>query len=378
MPRLNCFVSVGQCFVSRLLGFVVSVSIIIPTRNSAGFLRRTLSSVSSVVPAEGCEIVVVDNGSVDETRQVFDAAVDASPRHQWRYFYDDMPGLLTGRHRGALEARGEILAYLDDDVLLADNWWHGLQDAFSRQEVVLVGGPSLPEYECEQPAWLGGMWGELEHGRHCGYLSLIDQGDEVRACHPGLVFGLNFSIRRQAWRECGGFHPDCIPKRLQRYQGDGESGLSLKIHEREMVALYHPEVGLRHLISQSRLTPQAFEGRGFYQGVCDSFTRIRATGNTDDRRPTHWKDWLRPGRDLFQRQILLRDSSARAIQTLYSRAHQAGYAWHQREVDRDHTLLDWVLRENYFDYRLPAAAEENAAVKLAPTTLSGKNEWYRL
>ena len=53
--------------------------------------------------------------------------------------------------------------------------------------------------------------------------------------------GLNFSIRKTAFQACGGFHPDYLPKPLQRYQGDGEIGC-LKIQAQGLKALYHPGV----------------------------------------------------------------------------------------------------------------------------------------
>ena len=166
------------------------------------------------------------------------AVAEKYPRLALRYFRDDMPGLLTGRHRGAKEARGEILAYLDDDVLLAPGWLEGLRDALRDPAVVLVGGPSRPRYDGDPPSWLDELSWEFEDGRLLSSLSLIDLGTEKRPIDPCFVCGLNFSIRKNVFHECGGFHPDLMPKALQRYQGDGETGLSLKI--KKIGTLYGP------------------------------------------------------------------------------------------------------------------------------------------
>ncbi len=40
------------------------------------------------------------------------------------------------------------------------------------------------------------------------------------------------SIKKKVFDECRGSHPDCLPKALQRYQGDGETGLTLKVKEK--------------------------------------------------------------------------------------------------------------------------------------------------
>ena len=87
------------------------------------------------------EVIVVDNGSTDRTEATFKAARGAFSKHKWRYVYEPMPGLLSGRHRGAREAKGDVLAYLDDDVVLAPTWLEALEEAFRDRKAVLVGGP---------------------------------------------------------------------------------------------------------------------------------------------------------------------------------------------------------------------------------------------
>ena len=86
------------------------ISIIVPTCNRAGRLSQTLISIGTVVEAsrDPIEIIVVDNGSIDDTVGVYREIRSHFPKHHWRYFYDETPGLLTGRHLGAREARGEI------------------------------------------------------------------------------------------------------------------------------------------------------------------------------------------------------------------------------------------------------------------------------
>ena len=256
---------------------MADISIIIPTLNCASALAKALISVAKVIdPSEAVEIIIVDNGSTDRSEQICIDIAGQFPRHQWRYFNDGMPGLLTGRHRGAKEARGEILAYLDDDILLAPTWLESLKEAFHDRKVALVGGPSTPVFEIEPPSWLEGFWTEVEGGRQCAWLSLIECGSATRPADPLYVWGLNYSIRKKTFEECGGFHPDCVPKALQRYQGDGETGLSFKIKDLGLRCLYHPGVALKHVIPASRLTTAYFEQRAFYQGVCDFFTRIRS------------------------------------------------------------------------------------------------------
>jgi len=330
------------------------ISVIVPTFNRAEMLSRTLTSISEIVVGHhDVEVLVIDNGSTDRTAGVCRQIAESHPQICWRYFYDNMPGLLSGRHRGAKEARGEILAYLDDDVLLAPSWLEALKDAFRDPEVALVGGPSSPHYEIDPPAWLNALWSEFEGGRMCGSLSLIELGNVKWPTNPAWVWGLNYSIRKKVFYECGGFHPDCVPKALQRYQGDGETGLSLKIKAKGLLAFYSPNVAVTHLIQASRLTLGAFEQRAFYQGVCDSYTRIRREKTVSSAPGKSWKDMLWPiARKTYRAALLCRDD-AKLLGSLMGRAHTAGIAFHQNEVRNDPRLLKWVLRPDYFDYSLP-------------------------
>jgi glucosyl-dolichyl phosphate glucuronosyltransferase len=331
------------------------ISIIIPTFNRAAQLARTLTSIGNEVGAANpVEVIVVDNGSTDKTETTYQAVREYFPRHDWRYVYEHMPGLLSGRHCGAKEARGEILAYIDDDVVLSASWLDGLMSAFSNPEVALVGGPSFPEYEVEPPEWLGSFWHQDADGRRTLFeLSLIDSGPAVRPEDPLCVPGLNFSIRKDVFDRCGGFHPDCIPAALQRYQGDGETGLTLKMKAAGFHALYHPQVAVKHVIPASRMTLESFKRRSFYQGVCDSYTVVRRERTADAHPPRSWKDVIRPLKKWIRREYLSHKDETWRIRKAMELAHAAGFAFHQREVRHDPNLLQWVTKPNYFDYALP-------------------------
>src|SRR6266567_9011329 len=105
------------------------ISIIIPTCNRAGSLLQAMTSIATAVASKDpVEIIVVDNGSIDDTAGICREIKYRFPKHNWRYFYDQTPGLLSGRHLGAEQAQGDILAFLDDDVLLAPSWLEALAD----------------------------------------------------------------------------------------------------------------------------------------------------------------------------------------------------------------------------------------------------------
>ncbi|MEJ2723828.1 MAG: glycosyltransferase family A protein, partial [Deltaproteobacteria bacterium] len=207
------------------------LSVIIPTRNRARHLMRALSSLNEqTCEAESFEILVVDNGSTDNTREVCEAYRSLFPNFQ--YLYDSRPGLHAGRHLGMKRAKADILVYADDDISAFPTWLESIAYGFQDPRVALVGGKNLPLFELDPPRWLTDMWEKPRtDGRILGYLSIMDLGDQIKEITPFLVFGCNFSVRKNVIYEAGGFHPDAMPEELIRYRGDGETHISQYIFE---------------------------------------------------------------------------------------------------------------------------------------------------
>lgn len=98
-----------------------SISILICTRNGAGTLPDTLASLAAttVPPHASLELVVVDNGSTDETARIVRETQMPFPV---RYVFEERPGLSNARNTGLSAARHEILLWTDDDVLVPHDW----------------------------------------------------------------------------------------------------------------------------------------------------------------------------------------------------------------------------------------------------------------
>jgi glycosyltransferase involved in cell wall biosynthesis len=335
----------------------MKVSIIIPTYNRAPTLSETLASIFNA-NFEGIEIIVVDNGSTDDTATICRQFKEIG-KIDVRYYYDPEPGLLTGRHLGASAATGEILCFLDDDVELSPSWLEGVRNAFTDTEVQLATGPSLPKYETEPPEWLRYFWSPFEkRGRTCFWLSLMDLGTEKFVIHPTNVWGLNFCIRKAAFIELGGFHPDNIPAHLQMFQGDGETGLAIKALEKGYKALYHPSIKVYHLIPAARLTYAYFQKRAYYQGICNSFSHLRTTAPVK-KESLFTKMKRKSFRRIFRRAIervnylLFTPQKIKELQRILRQKEKEGYRFHQEAFNNNQKVREWVLKEDYFDYKLP-------------------------
>jgi glycosyltransferase involved in cell wall biosynthesis len=93
----------------------MNVSVVVPTRNRSALLSRTLRSVLRQQQVE-LEVIVIDEASTDDTAVLLATLGDA----RVRVIHHDRPrGVSAARNRGAAEAHGEWLAFVDDDDLWA-------------------------------------------------------------------------------------------------------------------------------------------------------------------------------------------------------------------------------------------------------------------
>ncbi len=120
-----------------------SVSVVIPTRNRAPYLRDLLNALSvQVYPSDRLEVLVIDNSSSDDTREVVRESAAIAP-YSLRYLRKDDDGPAASRNRGAEMATGDVLAFTDSDCIPSPNWIR-LAVAHLRPGVGVVCGPVRP------------------------------------------------------------------------------------------------------------------------------------------------------------------------------------------------------------------------------------------
>jgi glycosyltransferase involved in cell wall biosynthesis len=338
----------------------MNISVIIPTINRATTLILTRESlVTQSFPVDEYEILIVDNGSRDRTKTVCENLIAQYQSHQIRYFYEPSPGVHAARHGGVLEAKGDILAFVDDDIETDVDWLQGIADSFSDPTVKLVGGRNLPKYEVQPPAWLDWFWHDTPYGKACPHLSLMDFGDRVLEIDANYIWSQNLAISKQTFLELGGFHPDNFSSHLQHFQGDGETGLARKLKRSGYKAIYQPKAKILHQVSQSRITYDYFDRRFFSQGISDSFAAIRKNGGQLEKvrlkqklvdLQTNSKYSLKLLKRKFDRQNL---PERPILKERFNLAHQAGYNFHQTAVSKNPHLLEWVLKPDYLEYQIP-------------------------
>ncbi len=166
------------------------LSIIVCTRNRLETLVDCLSSIQKQ-SCGNCEVVVVPNGCHARTIDFLRSYQGLS---NLRIQVEQEAGLSLARNSGAKIATGEWLIYLDDDVLLPEDYLMWVLDIISGSEFQCFGGPYYPIYKTEKPKWLSPSFGHKEWPR-----------SDAGALEQGHLSGGNFIIRRDLLLEVGGF-----------------------------------------------------------------------------------------------------------------------------------------------------------------------------
>jgi glycosyltransferase involved in cell wall biosynthesis len=250
---------------------MIRASVIIPTFGQRpAYLWDTVECVQKQrFPESSYEILVVDNSPGSSVRGIVDKA-NQTKRHPVRYIKENNMGLHFARHAGANAAQGEIIVYVDDDVLMNEDWLDHIAEPFSDHRVGAVGGKIIVKFE-------GGNVPEWVTQFNLGLFAQLDYGNEkINLKFPRDIYGCNMAVRKSVLREVGGFNPDGIgDKKSIWFRGDGECGLNAKIYQSGNKIAYAPQGRIYHRISAQRLTPQSFYWKFFLNGVQDSFRRIR-------------------------------------------------------------------------------------------------------
>jgi glycosyltransferase involved in cell wall biosynthesis len=118
------------------------ISVVIPTHNRLAMLRQTLDCLANqTYPADRYEVIVVDNGSKDETEGYLEHLSDQGRLHHIR---QQPLGPAAAENVGTKAARGEVVAFTNDDCLPEAGWLAALAESYTSNEssspIVAVGG----------------------------------------------------------------------------------------------------------------------------------------------------------------------------------------------------------------------------------------------
>jgi glycosyltransferase involved in cell wall biosynthesis len=173
----------------------LSASIIICTRNRSRKLGEALGALTKLCVPEtlDCELIVVDNGSTDSTKEVCELAT-GQLRMPLRYIFEGRQGKSVALNRAILAASGTVLVFTDDDCLPTKNWLIDTVEEFRLDNDLKVLGGRVEDSGYDQE--------EITHVVGCER-RIIKSATELYPNPP--IIGANLAARRSVFTEIGCF-----------------------------------------------------------------------------------------------------------------------------------------------------------------------------
>ena len=176
------------------------MTVVVATRNRAELLPECIATVLRQRTDARFELLVVDNGSHDATGEIVAGWTRRDPRV--RLVAEPTIGLSRAKNAGIRAARGDLLLFTDDDVVLADGWIAAYVEFFreARARPTLAGGPVLAIAQdlSPWPAWISAS-GRAE-------LPRLYHGDSSRLLgRYDWLWGANMAAHKQLFADIGTF-----------------------------------------------------------------------------------------------------------------------------------------------------------------------------
>jgi glycosyltransferase involved in cell wall biosynthesis len=235
------------------------ISIIICTYNRDRVLEETVRSfLESQTEGIDHELLIVDNNSTDGTREISERYAMRHP--QIRYLNEPLQGHPYAKNRGIRESRGDIIAFVDDDVFFSDGWLPAVDSSFERHpDVGCIGGRVIPHFEIDRPSWVEDeilwIYGITRYG---------DREREIRP--PEIPIGCNMAFRRSVFEQLGDFHTSLGRTPGSLLSGDEDHFLH-RVVNAGMKIFYSPDAQVSHRIPPVRLTRKWVLSRFYWGGV---------------------------------------------------------------------------------------------------------------
>jgi glycosyltransferase involved in cell wall biosynthesis len=220
----------------------IKISVIVCTYNRSHLLPLCLKSLADqTLDRTLYEVIIVDNNSTDNTREIAHEFTDKYIN--FRSVYEKNQGLSHARNRGYNESFGEFVAYIDDDAKADKDWAREILRAF---ETVLphpsaVGGIILPYYISERPDWFLDTFEIRTWGENQGFL----KGPRA----PYGFSGSNMAFPKKILKKYGGFPKHFGMKRNKMKFGE-EAALFYQIYQDLPFFWYDPEIKVEHLVHE--------------------------------------------------------------------------------------------------------------------------------
>jgi glycosyltransferase involved in cell wall biosynthesis len=178
-------------------------------------------------------------------------------------FNDGEHGLSAARNIGLKTAKGEIIAFVDDDVVLYRGWAEGILKAHENDKVIGVTGPAFPLWENDAIAWFPKEFYWI--------ISCTGWGNWSEITEVRNAWGMNMSFKKEAFKKAGDFITSfglCNSERKSWRDPPSEDvDLSMRIKKTTgKIIIFHPDVKVKHRVYSYRIKQQFVKQRSYSVG----------------------------------------------------------------------------------------------------------------
>jgi glycosyltransferase involved in cell wall biosynthesis len=216
----------------------MKISVVIPVYNAAGTIEQCLASIYEQ-SRKPFEIIAVDNHSRDGSKELIRRYFNRHEGPPSRCLEEHRQGPSFARNRGAFQAQGDIIAFIDADCIADPSWLERLSESFSEPDVGAVAG-RIAGYDRDSPI---GKFHALFTMKELPQSQLFHEFNLLSGGFPTA----NFSIRRDVFISLKGFD-EAIPIYAEDYD------LCARIYGLGLSVFYNREVKVLHQHRQTLLS----------------------------------------------------------------------------------------------------------------------------
>lgn len=219
------------------------ISVVICTYNRADLLKLAIDSlIKQSLSITDFEVIIIDNNSTDNTQTI--ALEYVENNQNIKYFLEKKVGLSHARNRGYLEAKGDYIAYADDDCVLPTDWLLNAKNVMVEKEPDVLGGPVYPFYLYPKPSWYKDSY------------ELLTFGDFARELNKNeYLIGCNIFLKKEVLVQVNGFDPKFgMTGNTIGYAEESELQIRLRSILGEGCVFYDPKLYVNHLVRFEKMT----------------------------------------------------------------------------------------------------------------------------
>lgn len=240
---------------------MVKISVIICTYNRNRELEGTIKGIFQQKSSQSnYEIIIVDNSPIRRAREIFNKYSKNLP--ELKYEHEPELGLNNARNYGVQVARGEWIAFLDDDAIPEKFWLNNIIKAIDTiPRFGVIGGKVIPMFPKEPPKWLTQeLYPSLSS---CDYPS---NGNFKKLDFPlEYPVGANIVYPVSLLKEFNGFKPN-LDRTGENLLSGGETDLNYRIQRAGYPIWYCPKFVVHHQIPTTRMKKEFYRSRVYWAG----------------------------------------------------------------------------------------------------------------